>query len=452
MSRRIPLLSAAGVLACLSLFFYVERGGGRSVDTVRSLKAAPAMSAREEGEHREEQIRFFDVRASRDSTSALDRAWLAKLYLQRSRATGGYDDVLRAERYARESLSLLDEHNTGSRYVLAVALLDQHRFVEAHAAARDLVEREPEPPANRALLAKTQMELGRYDDARVTFRSLEPARYDLAVMPDLARWEELTGHGDQARELLERARDEALRRTGLTPGQRLVFHFLLADFELRAGRFGAAERELRTALAEVPGDARLLSEMARLEALRHDWRAAIRYGEAAIAARLDPATLGVMSDAYAALGDSAGAAEYAEAMQTAVRSQQQGFHREWGLFLLDHGGNAEDVRSQAEQDLRSRKDIYGYDLLAWALHKQGRNAEARRAMQRALRLGTDDALLFYHAGMIDHALGADERAARELRRALELNPRFHPTHPATARKVLDSLEGSVWSRLPFGGA
>ncbi|CAN5389179.1 hypothetical protein BH23GEM4_BH23GEM4_22310 [soil metagenome] len=78
--------------------------------------------------------------------------------------------------------------------------------------------------------------------------------------------------------------------------------------------------------------------------------------------------------------------------------------------------------------------------------------EARRAMQRALRLGTDDALLFYHAGMIDHALGADERAARELRRALELNPRFHPTHPATARKVLDSLEGSVWSRLPFGGA
>lgn len=441
-----------GALVCFAVLLLAGRGDEGAVLSARSLDAAPSLTARGESEHREQEIRFFEERAGRDPTGGLDRAWLAKLYLQRSRATGSYEDLLRAERLARESLALLQEHNAGSRYVLAVALLDQHRFAEAHGAARELVERDPEPPANRALLAQTQMELGRYDEARVTFGSLEPARSDLAVMPELARWKELTGHRAKARELLRRARDEAARRSDLTPGQRAVFHSRLGDFELRAGRLDEAERAFRAGLAEVPGDPRLMAEMARLQALRRDWTGAIRYGEQAIAARLDPATLGVVSDAYAARGDAARAAEFAQAMETAVLGETKGFHREWSLFLLDHDLRVPEVRRQAAEELRSRRDIYGYDLFAWALHKQGRDAEARRVMRGALRLGTEDALLFYHAGMIDRALGHDARASAELKRALELNPHFHPTHPATARAVVDSIDGSVWSRLRFGGS
>jgi hypothetical protein len=60
-------------------------------------------------------------------------------------------------------------------------------------------------------------------------------------------------------------------------------------------------------------------------------------------------------------------------------------------------------------------------------------------MANALALGTHDAMLLYHAGMIEHALGADSTARRLLQDALDANPSWHPTQPAQARALLDSL-------------
>ena len=59
-------------------------------------------------------------------------------------------------------------------------------------------------------------------------------------------------------------------------------------------------------------------------------------GEQAIAQALDPATLGVLTDAYTALGDTTKAAEYYHAMALAVLRQPGPYHRAWSLFLLDH--------------------------------------------------------------------------------------------------------------------
>ena len=75
--------------------------------------------------------------------------------------------------------------------------------------------------------------------------------------------------------------------------------------------------------------------MAKLEGARHEWQKAIDFGERAVAVSFDPATLGVISDAYAALGDSAKANEYAHAMEVAVSKQATAYHRAWSLFLLE---------------------------------------------------------------------------------------------------------------------
>ncbi|HEY3258330.1 MAG TPA: hypothetical protein VGJ64_05700, partial [Gemmatimonadaceae bacterium] len=120
-------------------------------------------------------------------------------------------------------------------------------------------------------------------------------------------------------------------------------------------------------------------------------------------------------------------------------------HRAWSLFLLDHDLRIPEVLANVQREIETRKDVYGYDLLAWALHKEHKDAEARAAMIEARRLGTQDALLFYHEGMIDRALGEKRRARYFLTKALALNPQFHPTQPREIRAVLDSLdrEGST---------
>ncbi len=155
--------------------------------------------------------------------------------------------------------------------------------------------------------------------------------------------------------------------------------------------------------------------------------------------KLDPATLGTIGDAYTAIGDTAQAAEYFKTMEVAVAGQLGPYHRAWSLFLLDHDRRVPEVLKNVNAELVSRKDIYGYDLLAWALHKSGRNSEAEIAMKNALKLGTRDAMLFYHAGMIEKSLGHDAAARSYLERALSTNAYFHPTQPAEIRAALSAM-------------
>jgi hypothetical protein len=60
-------------------------------------------------------------------------------------------------------------------------------------------------------------------------------------------------------------------------------------------------------------------------------------------------------------------------------------------------------------------------------------------MRHALALGTRDAPLFYHAGMIEAALGRREDARRYLEVALAINPHWHPSQPAEAKQLLERL-------------
>jgi len=390
---------------------------------------------------RDADLRFYQARVAQDPYGANDRARVAALFMQRARETGEYQDYLNAEAAARASLAARGTHNAPALVALAGALIAQHRFVEARAAAEALVRGDSTRVSYRSLLGELQMELGDYAGARATFGSLEPARANLGVAPRYARWLEMVGRTNDARTVLYAAAHDAAARGDLPREQVAWFHLRVGDLELRNGRLDAAQAAFRAGLAANPEDYRLLGEMARLAAARGEWDASLQLGERAIAQVLDPATLAVMSEAALASGDSTKAEEYARVMEVSVRRQTGALHRGWGLFLLDRGRRVDQVAAQAAHDLQTRPDVYGYDLLAWALHGQGKDAEAARAMQGALRLGTRDATLFYHAGMIERALGHDAAAKRFLSSALEVNPYFGPVQARRARAALDSIGG-----------
>ena len=130
---------------------------------------------------------------------------------------------------------------------------------------------------------------------------------------------------------------------------------------------------------------------------------------------------------------------------TASALKQPGpIHRAWGLFLLDHGAKADvnRVLAKTRVEMKTRHDVYGYDLFAWALYKQGHYAAAHDAMVHALAQHTEDAQLYYHAGMIERAVGNTTLARTYLDQALALNPSFSVTGARVARAALDSLGGN----------
>jgi tetratricopeptide (TPR) repeat protein len=348
---------------------------------------------------RERDIVFYSARAARDPQGASDLAQLAGLLLQHARETGDPRDFRLAERTARRSLAHRTGRNGKSYLTLASSLLAQHRFVEARAVAETLVARWPEPEAYRALLGEIQLELGDYRAASATFAGLSGARKHLAVAPRLARWAELSGRVEEARRLLEDGRAEAFRRRDLPREQVAWFQLRVGDFELRHGQLGDAEHALQAGLAVVPSDPRLLAALARLEAARGRWRAVIRYGTRA-GGGADIATLALVGDAQAALGDSAAAeAWYGRAEQLAA-ARPEPFNRQWSQFRLDHGRHVAETRILLEREIRIRPDVYGWDLVAWARYLDGDLSAAEEAITQAQRLGTRDANLERHAALI----------------------------------------------------
>ncbi|WP_411280521.1 tetratricopeptide repeat protein [Gemmatimonas sp.] len=391
-----------------------------------------------EAELRAEDIALFERRSAEDPYGASDRARLATLFLQRARETGNVEDYRRAEAKARESLALRPEHNGGARLALASSLLARHRFPEALAAARDLVAADEDKPASRALLGELELEMGDYDHARVTFDKLWQWRANLAVSPRLARWAELTGKTGLARSILRAAREQADARGDLPREQVAWFHLRVADFELRRGDLPEAALAIRNGLAIDARDPRLLSVAARLAALRGDWQEVIALGQR-IGDRADLATMALIGDAHLATGDSARAERQFRAVERSAAANPEPFNRQWTLFRLEHERELSATLALLQGEIRTRRDVYGYDQLAWALHLSGDHLSARTAVLQAMRLGTPDANLYYHRGMIEQALGHDESARSHLHRALELNAHFHPVNADRARRELRAI-------------
>jgi tetratricopeptide (TPR) repeat protein len=388
----LMVMAAAAVTAC--------RHAAPVTDKVASVS---------ERDVRERDIEFYKARADRDPTGAADLAHLGALYLERARDTGDPRDAILAEQVARRSIGNREAHNVAAHQILASSLLSQHRFTEALVESKHVRDSDSTSAPARAAVAEIEMELGQYDSASVGFASLDGAQTNLAVAPRLARWSEIRGHTEAARRYMRGALTVAEYEPTLPREQLAWFWMRAGDIELRAGNLAAADSAYRVGLSRNPGDYRVLAAMARLAMTRGGWSEAVKYGEESIATTLDPATLGILSDAYRALGDSARAADYARVLDVAVSKQPGAYHRAWSLFLLDHNQRVDVVARKIREEMRTRRDIYAYDLLAWSLHKQGRDADARRAMAIALSQGTKDPQLLRHAAAIDANLAESAR-------------------------------------------
>jgi Tfp pilus assembly protein PilF len=73
------------------------------------------------------------------------------------------------------------------------------------------------------------------------------------------------------------------------------------------------------------------------------------------------------------------------------------------------------------------------DSYAWALSQNGRHAEARKQLDMALAVGTQDAELLYHAGVIASRLKDRDGAVRLLARSLDVNPQSRVAAASRAR-------------------
>jgi hypothetical protein len=108
---------------------------------------------------------------------------------------------------------------------------------------------------------------------------------------------------------------------------------------------------------------------------------------------------------------------------------------ELALFEADHGDPRRGV-TLARAAWAAAPSVRSADALGWALHRTGRGRAGLRWAHRALRLGSLDAGLRYHAGMTALAAGHRSEGRRNLRLALAHGLDAQPLHAEHAREAL----------------
>ena len=187
-----------------------------------------------------------------------------------------------------------------------------------------------------------------------------------------------------------------------------------------------------------------LAGLAATEAARGNYDAAIEGYTQVLPRNPQPEYVIALGDLHARAGNTREAArQYALVRAIGQLYEANGIRSDLTLILFeaDHGGDPATVLAQARAAYEERPSLAAADVLAWALYRNGHFEEARQRSDEALRLGTQDALYHYHAGIIADRLGDAGAARAQLQRALDINPRFHVLHADEARRALERLGG-----------
>src|SRR5262249_41837034 len=209
-------------------------------------------------------------------------------------------------------------------------------------------------------------------------------------------------------------------------------HFAIGDVK-------EAEDRYLESLATYPNYHRALAGLAQVRTAQGRHAEAIELYQRAIAVIPLPDYAAALGDLQVKMGRSDAAARQYDLVEYIGRLSALNrvlYNRELAYFYADHDRQLGLALELARKELEVRRDIYAYDVLAWALYKNGELCEARTAIDKALQLGTRDARLFFHAGMIHLGRGERDTANTYLRRALATNAQFHPLHADLARRLL----------------
>jgi tetratricopeptide (TPR) repeat protein len=315
--------------------------------------------------------------------------------------------------------------------------LGKHQFAEALETGRQAVALSPNLAAARAVVVDALVELGRYDEADAAAGEMLAIRADLSTLARVSYVAELHGKLDVALSAMQ----QAAATPGLAPENVAFVDALLGNLLVYTGDQEAAADAYGRALALVPAHAPSLAGEARLAVGTGRLDAAIELLQRAADILPLPEYVIALAEAQAAAGQAEDAARNVKLARAEIQLFQASgviVDVELALFEADHGDPAAALEL-AEAGYAATPTVRAADALAWALHRLSRDDEAKVRSDEALRLGSRDPLLRYHAGAIAAALGDVAGARRELRQALGTDPGFSATGAAEAWRILESL-------------
>jgi tetratricopeptide (TPR) repeat protein len=383
---------------------------------------------------------FWRERVDRDPRDYISMTYLGQTFLRKARESGDTGNHARAEA-AFQSAQAINPNYEPTLAYLAALRFTQHQFAAALDLANRAYSRDPRQLQALATIGDAQLELGRYDEAAETYRKLAEKVPGPAVDSRLARQAWLRGQPDEAIRLARQAVAGG-EELGLQGEAVAWYHYQLGDYFFYTGRYAEAAGQYTEAGNRFANYYLAHAGLGKARAAQGRYPEAIASYERAVAVVPQPELLAALGDLYALTGRAAEAEQQYATVEFIGQLEAQNrvlYNRQLVLFRANHEREIAGAVEMARAEYAVRQDVYGADALAWALFKAGQIDEAAALSERALALGTRDALLLYHAGMIAARQGDHERARRLLNEALAINPGFDPLQATVARQTLAGL-------------
>lgn len=386
----------------------------------------------------DKQIASLKTAVGNDPSDYESSARLGLTYLQKARESNDPTYYAQAETALNAALAVQpDDYDalTG----LGALNLSLHNFRDARDWGMKASAVDPEKALAYGVIGDANIELGEYEQALEAFQKMVDIKPNVASYSRVSYARELHGDIPGAIEAMQFA-----VRAGSPAGENTAWcRVQLGNLYFNSRQIEKAEAEYNGALASFPN---YLYAQAGLAQVR--W-AQGRTDEAVDLLKLSvntvplPQYISMLGDLYAGMGNTAAAKEQYDLVlfiYDLFGKNGVDVSIEKASFLADRDLDIEEALNLAETVAQERQDVNTQDVHAWALYKAGRYEEALAVQQKAMRLNTQNALFYFHLGMIYEKLGNAEQAKANLEKALQLNPYFSIKYAPEAKETLAKLE------------
>jgi len=437
MKRNLKILLTIALVTGIALASYVRlRKPNMPVRLPNLTRRAGEVSPSTEFLNAQRAVGYYRDEIRKNPGIVKNYIELAQIYLQEARVTAQERTYLPEAAYLLEEALERDPDNPDAMITQASLLATKHRFQQAKELAEKVIERNPYSAAAYAVLCDALVELGEYEQAVKACDQMLSIRHDIRSYPRASYLRELHGDLHGAREAMKLAADAGVFGHESRAWALYYLGKLFAD----EGKLDTAAYIFKGILDERPNYPYALSGLARINEAKGKTTEAIGLLEKAYTIMPEHLFLQELVELYFAMNQT-------EKAQSSIKKVLDGFeqderegwnvNREYAMFCANHKINLEDALTRAEKELRQRpKNINVLDTYAWTLYQFGKCEEALGFARQALRLGTKDATLYFHAASIAAGAGNKAEAAYYMAESQSINPYPRHTHSNEAGELL----------------